>query len=183
MVSFMTSVLLGDIAGFSNLEYAVISARIQAVCVTVMDSLHYMFHVCIMLMESIKSSKYKVIGLIYLVKFSRGDWKTDFHRYNFNVSNQIEIPGTFILKANSEQMYSRWVWQSDDFFTDLAVSGLVTKFFTVKYYRTSFLGISGNALLQKLGKTFFKWQSIQGLALTAEGLHRSLTLWMTSKYL
>ena len=45
MNSFTTFVLLGDIAGFSNLEYAVISARIQAVCVTVVDSLHYTFHV------------------------------------------------------------------------------------------------------------------------------------------
>lgn len=72
-------------------------------------------------MGSIKSSKYKVTGLIYLVKFSKGEWKTDFHRYNFNVSNQIDIPGTFILKANSEQMYSRWLWQSDDFFTDVTI--------------------------------------------------------------
>lgn len=61
----------------------------------------------IMLMESIKSSKYKITGLVYFVKFSKGGWKTDFHRYNSNVSDQIDIPGTFILKANSEQMYSR----------------------------------------------------------------------------
>lgn len=61
----------------------------------------------IMLMESIKSSKYKITGLVYFVKFSKGGWKTDFHRYNSNVSDQIDIPGTFILEAKSEQMYSR----------------------------------------------------------------------------
>lgn len=87
--------------------------------------IRFMYDSCsIVLMGSIESSKYKVTGLIYLVKFSKGEWKTDFHRYNFNVSNQIDIPGTFILKANSEQMYSRWLGQSHDFFTDVAILGV-----------------------------------------------------------
>lgn len=45
MNSCTTFVLLGDVAGFSSLEYAVISARLQAACVTVVESLHDTFHV------------------------------------------------------------------------------------------------------------------------------------------
>lgn len=45
MNSFITFVLLGDSAGVSSLECAVISARVQAVCVTVVGSLQDTFHV------------------------------------------------------------------------------------------------------------------------------------------
>lgn len=39
MNSFITFVLLGDSAGVNGLECAVISARVQAVCVAVVGSL------------------------------------------------------------------------------------------------------------------------------------------------